>query len=64
MRAVATLLDQRSRVACEVLVGMQAQFGSLLFDTAIRTSDTLREAAAFGAPVEVFAPRSGAAGRR
>ncbi len=61
LRAVATLLDRRSRVAREVLVGMQAQFGVLLFDTAIRTSDTLRQAAAFGAPAEILAPRSAAA---
>lgn len=61
LRAVATLFDKRSRIARELLVGIHAQFGELLFDTAISTSVRLREAAALGVPVQALAPRSRAA---
>jgi chromosome partitioning protein len=61
VRAVATLFDRRARIARELLVGMHAQLGPLLFDTAIRSSVRLRECAALGAPVQVVDPRGAAA---
>jgi chromosome partitioning protein len=61
LRVLATMLDRRTRFARDVLVGMHARFGALLFDTAIRESVRLREAAAFGAPVQVLDPACGAA---
>jgi len=54
VRAVGTMFDRRLRIARELLVGMHAQLGELLFDTAIRTSVRLREAAAAGVPVNVL----------
>jgi len=61
VRAVATMFDKRLRIARELLVGMHAQLGGLLFDSAIRTSVRLREAAASGVPVNVLDPASKAA---
>ncbi len=61
LRGVATLFDKRLRIARELLVGMQAQLGPLLFDTVIHTSVRLREAAAAGVPVHVLDPESRAA---
>jgi chromosome partitioning protein len=61
VRAVGTLFDKRLRIARELLVGMHAQLGGILFDTAIRTSVRLREAAAAGVPVNVLDPASRAA---
>ena len=61
LRAVATMFDKRSRIARELLVGVHAQFGELLFDTAISTSVRLREAAALGVPVQALDARSRAA---
>jgi len=61
LRAVGTMFDRRLRVEREILVGMQARLGALLFDTAIRTSVRLREAAAAGVPVQVLDPASRAA---
>jgi len=58
VRAVGTMFDRRLRIARELLVGMHAQLGSILFDTAIRTSVRLRECAAAGVPVNVFDPAS------
>jgi chromosome partitioning protein len=58
VRAVGTMFDKRLRIARELLVGMHAQLGELLFDTAIRTSVRLREAAAAGLPVNVLDPAS------
>ena len=55
-RAVATLFDRRLKIERELMVGMHAQLGDLLFDTAIRTSVRLREAAAAGVPVNVLDP--------
>ncbi|MDP6837820.1 MAG: ParA family protein, partial [Planctomycetota bacterium] len=62
MRAVATLFDRRTRFARELLVALQARFGPTLFDTVIRTSVRLREAAAHGLPIQLHAPASRAAG--
>lgn len=61
VRAVATLFDKRARIARELLVGMHAQLGGLLFDTTIRSSVRLRECAALGSPVQVVDPRCAAA---
>jgi chromosome partitioning protein len=61
VRAVATMFDRRVRIARELLVGMHARFGPILFDTAIRSSARLREAAASGVPIQVLAPRCSAA---
>jgi len=60
-RAVATLYDRRTRYSRDVLCGMQARFGADLFDTVIRESVRLREAAAFGVPVHELDPDSRAA---
>jgi chromosome partitioning protein len=61
LRAVATLFDRRMRIARDILIGMQAQLGDLLFETTIRTSVRLRETAAAGVPVQVLDPKSRAA---
>lgn len=58
LRVVATLFDRRTRIGREVLIAMQARFQEALFDTAIRNSVRLREAAAVGQPVQLFDPRS------
>ena len=62
LRFVATLFDRRTRLGCEVLIAMQMRFGAAMFDTAIRRSVRLGEAAAFGVPIQVHAPASAAAG--
>ena len=51
LRVVATLFDRRTRFAREVLIAMHARFGPAIFETAIRNSVRLREAAGFGVPV-------------
>ena len=61
LRAVGTMFDKRTRIGRELLIGIQAQFGAILFETAIRTSVRLREAAALGLPVQVLDPRCAAA---
>ena len=61
VRAVGTMFDRRLRIARELLVGMHAQLGEILFDTTIRTSVRLREAAAAGVPVNVLDPAARAA---
>lgn len=62
IRVLATLFDRRTRFGREVLLGMHARFGERMYDTAIRESVRLREAAAFGTPVQVLDPRCRAAG--
>lgn len=61
LRALATLFDRRLRIAREVLIGIQAQLGPVLFETVVHDSVRLREAAASGVPVEVLDPGSRAA---
>jgi chromosome partitioning protein len=61
LRAVGTMFDRRLKIARELLVGMHAQFGEILFDAVIRTSVRLREAAAAGVPVNVLDPAARAA---
>lgn len=58
MRVLATLFDRRTHFAREVLVALHAHFGPLMFDTAIRSSVRLREAAARGVAVREAFPRS------
>lgn len=60
LRVVGTLFDRRTRLARELLIGMQARFGPAMFDTVIRTSVRLREAAAFGVPAQQLDPSSAA----
>jgi chromosome partitioning protein len=56
LRVLGTLFDRRSRLARELLIGTQARFGPVMFDTVIHDSVRLREAAAFGVPVQVLDP--------
>ncbi len=56
LRVVATLFDRRTRFAREVLIAMHARFGPAMFETAIRHSVRLREAAGFGVPVRELDP--------
>ncbi len=58
---VATLFDRRTRFSKELLIAMQARFGPTLFNTPIRTSVRLREAAARGIPIQLFEPNGGPA---
>ena len=61
LRVVGTLYDARMRLARELLVGVQARFAGRLFDTVIRHSVRLREAAACGLPVQLLDPHGRAA---
>jgi chromosome partitioning protein len=61
LRVVGTLYDRRLRLARELLVGVQARFAGLLFDTVIHQSVRLREAAAAGVPVQILDARCPAA---
>jgi chromosome partitioning protein len=61
VRVVGTMFDRRTRLGRELLVGMQSQFGDLLLNTVIHTSQRLREAAACGLPVQALDPASRAA---
>jgi chromosome partitioning protein len=61
VRALATMFDRRRRLARELLVALQARFGPDLYETVIRASERLREAAAAGVPIQLLAPRCAAA---
>ncbi len=61
MRVLATLFDRRLRLAREILIALQARFGPRMFETVVRHSARLREAAALGAPVQVVDPTCKAA---
>ncbi len=61
VRMLATLFDRRTRFARELLLVMHGRFGGDLFDTVIRTSVRLREAAGMGVPVQVLDPACRAA---
>jgi chromosome partitioning protein len=61
VRVLATLFESRQRIARELLVAMHSRFGPSMFDTAVRSSARLREAAAVGVPIQVLSPRSSAA---
>ena len=58
LRVLATMFDRRLKLAREILVALQARFGRSLYDTVIRESARLREAAAVGEPVQVLDPAS------
>lgn len=60
-RVLGTMFDKRTRFARELLVALHARFGAEMFDTVVRSSVRLREAAACGRPVFEIAPRSTAA---
>jgi len=62
MRVLATLFDRRTRFARDLLFALHARFGPALFESVIRTSVRLREAAACGVPVQVLDKRSRATG--
>jgi len=62
VRVLGTLFDRRTRFARELLVALHARFGADMFETVIRASVRLREAAGRGVPVQVLDPRSRAAG--
>ncbi len=61
LRVLGTLFDRRLRLGRDLLIAMQARFGSKLFDTVIHSSVRLREAAAVGAPIHMLDPGSAAA---
>lgn len=58
LRVLGTMYDRRMRLARELLIGTQARFGPLMFDTVIHQSVRLREAAACGIPVQELDPDS------
>ena len=61
LRALATLFERDSMLDRDILMAMQARFGALLFDTVVRTSMRLREAAAAATLVQLLDPGSRAA---
>jgi chromosome partitioning protein len=61
LRILPTLYDGRTRFARETLAEMRERFGDACFDTVIRTSVKLREAARRGLPVARFAAASNGA---
>ena len=61
IRVLATMFDRRLRIARDLLIGTQARFGEQMFDSVIHTSVRLREAAAYGIPVQVLDSKSRAA---
>src|SRR5688572_18452001 len=60
-RVLGTLFDKRTRFAREMLVALHARFGPEMYDTVVRSSVRLREAAACGRPVFDIAPHCGGA---
>lgn len=61
VRVVGTMFDRRTKFARELLVALHGRFGEAMFDTVIRTSVRLREAPAWGVPIQELAPGSRAA---
>lgn len=61
VRILATLYDGRTRFARETLAEIRTRFGDACFDTVIRNSIKLREAARRGTPVVRMAPSSNGA---
>ncbi|MCE9595671.1 MAG: ParA family protein [Planctomycetes bacterium] len=59
IRVLGTLFDRRTKCGRELLLAMHSRFGPDMFDTVVRESVKLREAAARGMPVQFLAPRSG-----
>jgi chromosome partitioning protein len=60
-RVLGTLFDKRTRFARELLVALHSRFGDQMYDTVVRSSVKLREAAACGRPVFDLSPHCGAA---
>jgi chromosome partitioning protein len=58
VRILATLYDGRTRFARETLAEIRTRFGDACFDTVIRNSVKLREAARRGVPIVRLAPSS------
>lgn len=58
VRVLATLFDRRTRFERDVLIALQARFGALMFETAVRKDVRLREAVACGLPVQEFASKA------
>ena len=56
LAVLGTLFDRRTNFARELLVALHARFADEMFETVIRTSVRLREAAACGVPVQVLDP--------
>lgn len=56
--ALATIYDQRTRIAGEVLEELCKHFGKYLFKTIIHINVRLREATGFGQPICQYDPRS------
>ncbi|MCA8981079.1 MAG: ParA family protein [Planctomycetes bacterium] len=61
LAVLGTLFDRRTNFARELLVALHARFADEMFETVIRTSVRLREAAACGVPVQVLDPSCRAA---
>ncbi len=61
LAVLATLYDPRDALAREFLVALQSRFGQIMLDTVIRRDERLREAVAFGVPVQTLAPGCAAA---
>jgi chromosome partitioning protein len=55
---LATMYDQRNRIAKGVLAQLQRNFPSRLLDTVIGVDTRLRESPAVGAPIIRYAPRT------
>lgn len=56
LAVLGTMFDRRTNFARELLVALHARFAEEMFETVIRTSVRLREAAACGVPVQVLDP--------
>jgi len=61
VRVLPTLYDGRTRFARETLAELRERFGDACFDTVIRSSVKLREAARRGLPIARLAPSSNGA---
>ncbi len=61
IKALATMYHTRTRFAREVLENIKRHFKERLFDTRIRSSVRLREAASYGCPVIVYDKNSAVA---
>lgn len=61
IKALATMYHARTRFASEVLENIKRHFKERLFDTRIRSSVRLREAASYGCPIIVYDKNSAVA---
>jgi chromosome partitioning protein len=61
VKALATLFTKRTRFAAEVLHEMETHFSGRLFQTRIRATVRLREAASHGVPIAAYDRRSAGA---